>query len=167
VGELTRLAEGVAAGGDHERAEALTAQISDPDLRARALARLARLVAAGGDHDKAEALVALISNPGLRVWALARLAGRVATGWDHDKTEVLIAQISGPDRWALALARVAVTLVEISQETPPAAEHAHSSSPRDGLSAPTSGRGSRDQFMDRSRCRSGARGPAGCQCSRR
>jgi hypothetical protein len=53
----------------------------------------------------------------------------VAAGWDHDKAEALIAQISDPNRRALALARLAVTLVETSQETPPARTHAHSSSP--------------------------------------
>ncbi|MGH3925053.1 MAG: hypothetical protein ACRDTT_19690, partial [Pseudonocardiaceae bacterium] len=49
-----------------------------------------------------------------------------AAGGDHDRAKTLIARITDPDRRALALVRVAMTLVE---ETPPAREHAHSSSP--------------------------------------
>jgi hypothetical protein len=136
--ELAWLAGRVAVGGDHERADrlideakSLVAQILEfpAGLRAEAFARLAEAVAAGGDPNRAETLTKQITDPYYRGKALGWLAEAVAAGGDPNRAEALIAQIIDPNRRALALTQLAQKLVETSQETPPAAEHAHSSSP--------------------------------------
>jgi len=111
----------MATSGDHNRAETLTARITNPHRRAEALAPLAEALAARGDHDRAarlanqaEALTGQIIDPYRRAKALARLAGVVATGGDRDRAarlvnqaEALTAQITNRNQRAWALARLA------------------------------------------------------------
>jgi len=72
-------------------AEVLTAQVTDIELRAGALAQLAEATAIGGDHDRAarlateaEALTAQITDPYQRTRALAGLAMTLV--WEIENT---------------------------------------------------------------------------------
>ncbi|PZS20711.1 MAG: hypothetical protein DLM60_08355 [Pseudonocardiales bacterium] len=121
VDALAHLAEAVTVGGDHDRAEALIAQIPDQHWRAGALVKVAEAMAVGGDHDRAarlaseaELLSAQMSDLNQRAVELAVLAAVVAVGGDHDQAarlageaEELIPQIPDSIRRAVALAQVA------------------------------------------------------------
>lgn len=117
---LARLAQVVAAGGDHDRAarladeaETLVGQIT-LDQRAWALTQIVEVMADGGNHDRAgrlashaEALTEWITSLYWRAEALARIAQAVTAGGDHDWAEALTELITKPKLRAEALARIA------------------------------------------------------------
>jgi tetratricopeptide (TPR) repeat protein len=121
----------VADTRDFGRAEALTAQITNPHEHVRALARLAETVATQGDHalagrlaDEAETLAERMDD-GLRVEVLAGLAGSVVVG-DPARTarliaeaEVIIGQITEPDLQSIAMVQLAEALVKTGESPVP------------------------------------------------
>jgi hypothetical protein len=135
--------EAVAASGDHDRAEALTMQITNPCWKAWLLAGIVEAAATGGDHDRAAWLASMaegsaecIANPGVRAWILAWLVMAVAAGGDHGRAarlasdaQTLTEQITDPQRRAEALTRLVSVPVEIRKETSSVPETAGNSSP--------------------------------------
>ncbi|MEU8175585.1 trypsin-like peptidase domain-containing protein [Microbispora hainanensis] len=119
---LARLAKGLAAHGDRDRAARLittalpylrNAQDVGPDRRAELTARLAEAAAAMGDHDTArrlaeetEAITAQVTYSDDREEAVARLAGEVAATGDHDRAEALVRRMTNPEMKVGALARL-------------------------------------------------------------
>jgi len=114
---LTRLAEAVAAGGDHDRAEMLARQITNSDRRWETLTRIVEVAGASGDHDRAarlasevEALLGQITEPDQRRERLTRLAEAVAAGGDHDRAEMLTELITNSFHRGQALVGVALAV---------------------------------------------------------
>lgn len=104
---LDSLAEAAVAGGDLDRAEALSAQVTDPDWRVELLSQLAEAASASGDPDRAEALGAQITGPDLRAEQLRKATKEAAARDDH---EARIAQFTPLNRRAAALSQFAETV---------------------------------------------------------
>jgi trypsin-like peptidase len=135
---LASLVAAVAVTGDHQGAEALTLQITDPHHRVSALTRLAEAAATGGDRGRAirlvsaaEALVGQIteSPPQQREWMLNRLLTAASTAGDHARAEALAGQLPNPRSQAEAMARLAGTIAEASRKSAPAPGHEHATPP--------------------------------------
>jgi len=109
--DLAKLAQAASAGGDHDRAVRLIAEVEAllPENRhllapTEVMATLARVAFAEGDHrraarliDEAEALIGQIPLPRTRDEALAPLVRALAACDDHDRAEALAGQISDLD----------------------------------------------------------------------
>ncbi|XVV00756.1 hypothetical protein ACQPW3_25410 [Actinosynnema sp. CA-248983] len=128
VGTLTRLAETLAAQGDHLQARRIATEaarildlMADHATRASGLAAVARTLALAGDHprahraaDQAADSARAKSEPDKRAAALADLATALSTAGDHDHARRLAheaAEIARhttrPDRKVMALASLA------------------------------------------------------------
>ncbi|WP_344224058.1 hypothetical protein [Paractinoplanes ferrugineus] len=101
--ERVSLIGAVCATGDVDRAERLAAAITEPELRARALAVVTEAACATGDLDRAEQIALGIGYPGHQGRALAAIARGAAAiglpGW----AEQTARDISQPGRRAEAL----------------------------------------------------------------
>jgi hypothetical protein len=106
---LDDLARAATAAGDHDRAERLAREITNPERRARALSAQAEALAAG-DPVRAMAVATaaetaardVTRRPNARDRALSDLARVVAAAGDHDRAERLAREIPDPTRaWVL------------------------------------------------------------------
>jgi hypothetical protein len=132
---LALLAETVADGGYHDRAEALTRQITDPHRRVSTLAKIAAVAAVSGDHGRAtrlateaETLAGQITDLDDEAWAgtLPGLVTAAAVSGDYERAEALIGEIASPEWLAKALAGFARVIAETDDQRSPIPENAHS-----------------------------------------
>ncbi len=108
--------------GQHIRAEALAASITDPEWQARALAGVAGALAEAGQHEQAAAMASQaatvarsITNLGLQARALAGVAGALAGAGQREQAATVACSITDPGLQARALAAVAGALAEAGQ----------------------------------------------------
>ena len=89
--------------GQHIRAEALAASITDPDRQAQALAAVAGALAEAGQHEQAATVARSITDPDWQAQALAAVAGALAKAGQHEQAETVARSITDPDgrrrRW--------------------------------------------------------------------
>ena len=96
--------------GQHIRAEALAASITDPDRQAQALAAVAGALAEAGQHEQAAAMASQaetvarsITDPDEQAQALAAVAGALAEAGQHEQAATVARSITDPDgrrrRW--------------------------------------------------------------------
>ncbi|SHG26468.1 trypsin-like peptidase domain-containing protein [Streptoalloteichus hindustanus] len=116
------IAAAVAAGGDHDLAEALAGQVTDRVPRAWALIRVATAVAARGDHDRAARLLVRAEEPDDQVgitdkFLVVHLVEALAVGGDHgraalmaDAAEALIRREADPGVRDLLLPELAAAV---------------------------------------------------------
>ena len=103
--------------GQHIRAEAVAASITDPFWQSRALAEVAGVLARAGQYEQAETVAHSITDPYWQARALAEVAGGLAEAGQHEQAAAMVSQaatvvrsITDPDRQARALAEVAAAL---------------------------------------------------------
>jgi tetratricopeptide (TPR) repeat protein len=108
--------------GQHIRAEALAASITDPYWQARALAAVAGALAEAGQHEQAATMARSITHPDEQAQALAAVAGVLTRAGQHEQAAAMASQaatmarsITGPGWQAQALAAVAGALAEAGQ----------------------------------------------------
>ncbi len=108
--------------GQHIRAEALAASITDPDRQAQALAEVARTLAEAGQHEQAAAMASQaetvarsITDPDRQARALTEVAGALAEAGQHEQAETVARSITDPGWQARALAAVAGALAGAGQ----------------------------------------------------
>ena len=115
--------------GQHIRAEALAASITDPDRQARALAAVAGALAEAGQHEQAAAVASQaatvtrsITNPLSEARALAAVGGALAEAGQHEQAAAMASRaatvarsITNPLSEAWALAAVAGALAKTGQ----------------------------------------------------
>ncbi|NEA70385.1 hypothetical protein [Streptomyces sp. SID13588] len=106
----------VAKLGDLDRAERLARMITEPGLRASALANVARETAHQGDVDRAERLARTVADPRWQAWGLTGVAEAMAEAGDFDSAELVAREVEmmagdainpGPRARARALTSVA------------------------------------------------------------
>ncbi len=108
--------------GQHIRAQALAASITNPYWRAQALAGVAGALAEAGQHEQAEAVARSITDPGGQAQTLAAAAGALAEAGQPEQAAAMASQaeavarsITSPGGQARALAAVAGALAEAGQ----------------------------------------------------
>ena len=116
--------------GQHIRAEALAASITNPDGRAQALTAVAGALARGGQHEQAATVARSITNPGWQAQALTAVAGALAEAGQHEQAAALASQaatvarsITNPAWQARALTAVAGVLAEPASTSRPPRWH--------------------------------------------
>jgi tetratricopeptide (TPR) repeat protein len=108
--------------GQHIRAEALAASITDPDKQADALVAVAGALVGGGQHEQAaviafqaEAVARSITGPDRRARALIDVARALAEAGQHEQAETVARSVTDPGWRTWALAAVARALAEAGQ----------------------------------------------------
>ncbi len=104
--------------GQHIRAEALAASITDPDRQAQALTEVAGALARAGQHERAAAMASQaatvarsITDPSVST----AVAGALAGAGQHEQAETVSRSITDPDRQTRALGEVAGALARAGQ----------------------------------------------------
>ena len=129
--------------GQHIRAEALAASITDLNEQADALAAVAGALAEAGQHEQAAAMASRaetvarsITDPDRQARALAAVAGALAEAGQHEQAETVARSITDPDRQAQALAAVAGALAEAAQHEQAAAMASEAATVARSITAP-------------------------------
>ncbi|GAB3847271.1 hypothetical protein GCM10027610_066850 [Dactylosporangium cerinum] len=128
---LANLAQAAATAGDHERAERIARNITDPGVRTCALADLALEAAGAGDHQRARTLavqaehaVNTITEPQTQARALPKVVQAVAAAGDHEQARTLatVAERTAYTSITISAAR-ARALAELAQAAATAGDH--------------------------------------------
>jgi tetratricopeptide (TPR) repeat protein len=114
--------------GQHIRAEALAASITDPDRQAQALTAVVGALTNAGQHQQAAArasqaatVARSITDPDRQAQALAEAAWALAEAGQHERAETVARSITDPDEQAQALTAVAGALAQAGQHQQAAA----------------------------------------------